>query len=63
MAANTQGLSTPRAVCCHCGQPVVAGQPRWAGDPQDRAWHYACAEQMDLVVPHRTWMLQARRAS
>ncbi|HEY0836677.1 MAG TPA: hypothetical protein VGE72_22390 [Azospirillum sp.] len=57
-----QGSSQPHTVCCHCGQPVVAGQPRWAGDPDDRAWHYDCAEKADLVVPHRTWVRQPRSA-
>ena len=27
------------------------GQPRWAGDPLDRRWHYICAEQAGKVTP------------
>lgn len=36
-------------VCCHCGQPVLPGHPRWAGDPDLRPWHYACAEASGLT--------------
>jgi hypothetical protein len=63
MAVKKQTPSRLHPMCCHCGLPVVPGQAHWAGDPEGRPWHYACAEKADLVVPHRTWMLQARRAS
>ena len=36
--------------CCHCGTPIGEGEPRWAGDPQDRAWHYRCAEEQGLAT-------------
>ncbi|WP_431859457.1 hypothetical protein [Azospirillum sp.] len=44
------------ATCCHCGEPVLRGQAHWAGDPQDRTWHYHCAESADLVQPYRAWI-------
>ncbi len=44
---------TPPAppVCCHCGHPILPGRPHWAGDPQNRPWHYDCAETMRLTRP------------
>jgi len=30
---------------------VEKGQPRWAGDPLDRNWHYVCAELAGKVTP------------
>jgi len=38
-----------KPACCQCGQPVLQGQPRWAGDGRDRVWHYACAEEAGLT--------------
>lgn len=40
----------PRPLCCACGEPILAGQPRWAGDPELKPWHYACAEANGLAA-------------
>ncbi|WP_377810310.1 hypothetical protein ABNQ38_31875 [Azospirillum sp. A29] len=42
MASTIRKSSPPH--CTNCNKPVLLGQPRWAGDPNDRLWHYACAE-------------------
>lgn len=44
---------TARLVCRCCGQPILRGQPHWAGDREGRPWHYACAEQAGLTIPWR----------
>lgn len=47
--------------CCHCGQPLRAGEPHWAGDAENRPWHYGCAEKAGLTM---AWSrLRRRRAS
>ncbi|WP_448189726.1 hypothetical protein [Azospirillum sp. sgz301742] len=40
------------------------GQAHWAGDPEGRIWHYACAEAAELVQPYRAWIdnLRSREA-
>ncbi|WP_207461762.1 hypothetical protein [Azospirillum sp. SYSU D00513] len=40
---------TETPICLHCGKPVLPGEPRWAGDPQERPWHYGCAEAASLT--------------
>ncbi|WP_207461509.1 hypothetical protein [Azospirillum sp. SYSU D00513] len=47
-------------VCCHCGKPIAPGQPRWAGDPEERPWHYACAEEAgrSTKASERFWTLR-----
>ena len=53
---KSAALRLERAQCCHCGEPVLRGQAHWAGDPQDRTWHYTCAEAAELVQPYRAWI-------
>lgn len=52
-------------VCCSCGQPIQAGDPHWAGDTSDRAWHYGCAERAGITLswtrPHRGAALNVGR--
>ena len=36
--------------CCHCGLPLRAGEPHWAGDAENRPWHYSCAERARLTM-------------
>lgn len=59
MTADKKAAPLPPAptVCCHCGGPIPPGQPHWAGDPEDRPWHYDCAESMRLTQPLR-WPLR-----
>lgn len=40
-------------LCCHCGQPIMAGEPRWAGDRLDRPWHYSCAGNAAQIVRYK----------
>ena len=42
-----------RPICCSCRQPILVGEAHWAGDPEGRPWHYRCAEQAGLTIPHR----------
>lgn len=42
--------SPPRPRCQHCGDLILPGQARWAGDPQGLAWHYACAEKANKTT-------------
>ncbi len=44
--------------CCACGKPIRIGEPRWAGDADNRAWHYGCAERAGFTLP---WSLLRRR--
>ncbi|WP_448206429.1 hypothetical protein [Azospirillum sp. sgz302134] len=43
-------------ICCHCTRPLRTGEPHWAGDAQNRPWHYGCAEKAGLTV---SWMRAA----
>jgi hypothetical protein len=51
------------AICCHCGRPVTAGQARWAGDPQERPWHYGCAEEAGVAskAVERYWIVRTTK--
>jgi len=42
-----------RPICRCCGQPILKGQPHWAGDREGYPWHYACAEMARLTIPCR----------
>ena len=44
MAEHEIFASPPRPRCRHCGDIILPGQARWAGDPNGHAWHYTCAE-------------------
>jgi len=49
--------------CCHgCGGEILPGEPRWAGDPEDRSWHYECADRAKLTAVHRAaiWFTAAK---
>lgn len=59
-----QGASRLRAAtredapaCCACGGPIRAGDAHWAGDAQNRAWHYGCAERAGVTLSWN-WMRQ-----
>ena len=53
-------LIADRPTCSHCGQPMRAGEPHWAGDVENRPWHYGCAEKAGLTM---SWSrLRQRRA-
>jgi len=36
-------------VCSGCGLPIEPGEPRWTGHEPLEAWHYTCAEEVDLT--------------
>ena len=55
--------SSTRQVCRCCGEPVLRGQPHWAGDREGHPWHYACAENSGLTIPWRPLRPAARPAS
>ena len=40
-------------LCCHCGHPILTGEPRWAGDRHDRPWHYSCASDTAQIVRYQ----------
>lgn len=46
---DNEPTAPPRPHCFHCGQPLRAGEPHWAGDRQGRPWHYGCAEKAGLT--------------
>ncbi|WP_448190637.1 hypothetical protein [Azospirillum sp. sgz301742] len=50
MAQHDILTSSPRPHCRHCGDLILPGQPRWAGDPDGHAWHYACAEKANRTT-------------
>jgi len=45
MAEHEIFASPSRPRCRHCGDLILPGQARWAGDPDGHPWHYACAEK------------------
>ena len=54
-------LTADRPTCSHCGKPMRAGEPHWAGDAENRPWHYGCAEKAGLTL---SWSrVRGRRAS
>ncbi len=56
-----EALTADRPTCSHCGQPMRPGEPHWAGDTENRPWHYGCAEKAGLTL---SWSrLRGRRAS
>ncbi|HYG91117.1 MAG TPA: hypothetical protein VD978_33240 [Azospirillum sp.] len=45
MAEHEPFVLSMRPKCCYCGELLLPGQPRWAGDLDGNPWHYACAEK------------------
>ncbi|AWK85922.1 hypothetical protein [Azospirillum thermophilum] len=56
--AAEAAVKPKQQICCHCGKPVRPGEPHWAGDLENRPWHYGCAEKAGLTMP---WFLMRQR--